>query len=84
MAETIRGGFYADASGALHNANGEPLSKDEQAQAERVSAEQREQRAQVEQQWVQAELRSNPIAQAFALQQQAQQTAPRSTAKGEK
>lgn len=69
MAVSIPGGAFKNAAGEWHDADGKPLSKDVQAQAEKLYAEQANQRAAAERALVEAEARRNPLTQALLLQQ---------------
>jgi hypothetical protein len=73
MATTILGGYYADADGNLHNATGEPLTKDAVKQAEAHATAQQAQRAEAERQQVLLQAQRDPIARALLHQQAASQ-----------
>jgi hypothetical protein len=65
MAQTISGGFYADAAGTLRDANGVELDKDKQAEAKKLAAEQVKQKAEAERLYLQAEAQRDPLARAL-------------------
>ena len=71
MAQTIPGGAYQDANGNWHDANGEPLKREQVAQAEKLLAEQGEQKAEMERVTVLADAQRDPVARALLQQQQA-------------
>jgi hypothetical protein len=86
MADTVNGGAYQQRIGndlRWVNANGEPLDKSAQAEAEKLSAEREQRLAEQERVLVEQTAMRDPVARAL-LQQQAQQAATRSTAKSEK
>jgi hypothetical protein len=72
MAQSIPGGAFKDASGAWHDANGKPLDKKAQAQAEQLYAEQATQRAEADRMQLMADAQRDPVARALLTQQQLQ------------
>ncbi len=69
MAESIQGGATKDAAGVWYSADGKPLSKEAQVQAERLHADLAQQRKAADEALVRAEAARNPITQALLLQQ---------------
>jgi GH24 family phage-related lysozyme (muramidase) len=71
MATTVQGGAYQDAAGNWHDANGKPLEKDVQASAEKLHAEQSDQKADADRLALQAAVQRDPVARALLEAQRA-------------
>lgn len=65
MAETIPGGFYQDAAGQLRNANGEELTKEQKAQAQKHAAQALADKAEAERVATLSAAQRDPVAKAL-------------------
>lgn len=76
MAETIPGGATQRADGTWQDAHGKPLSKEARRAAEKLHAEQAEQKAQADANATLAAAQADPVARAFLGLQQQPKPAP--------
>lgn len=79
MGTTIPGGAFLGADGKWHDAEGRPLSREAQADAEKLQAQQAAEQRDADQARTLQEAQRDPVARALLSQQQAQADARKAT-----